>query len=178
MTTNLDLLDQMFPGVLVLTVPEVARAVRKTPKRVYELLSSPTPPWKPLSLGGNVVVAKTAVADWLDGKTPDGDASAKPSAGDGEPPKKKRGRPRKALSAMLFHQALVGEITAGLLRDAIQEAAPVLRASIPSEDAAGGEALDALTGTVGALVAAEEARTLADTFGGLPAAPGRPLTDF
>lgn len=178
MTTNLDLLNEMFPGTLVLTVPQVAQACGRKPKHIYDILSGPTRPWKPLPIGGCVGVAKVAVADWLDGKTPDGEATAKPSAADSEPPKKKRGRPRKALSAMLFHQALVGEITAGLLRDAIREAAPVLRASIPSEDAAGGEALDGLAGAVGALVTAEEARTLADAFGGLPVAPSRPLPDF
>ena len=122
-------------------------------------------------------MAKIAVADWLDGKAPDG-ATVKTSEAAAEPPKKKRGRPRKALTAVLFHHALIGEITSWLLRDAIREAVPILRASIPSEDKEGGDALAGLSDTVAALAAAEEERALADAFDGSPMALSGPPPIF
>ena len=124
METNLELLDRMFPDVLVLNPEQVGKALGWDRKKIYRAIEANSFPFPVLRTGNLISIPKIGFAKWLD----DGMADASPvpqsaaPAVTEEPQKRKRGRPRKALAVAAFQRELMHELERHILTTAISEA--------------------------------------------------------
>ena len=101
MSPNLERLDAMYPGVLMLDAGQTAAALGWDRKRIYNLAAAEKLPFV-RRVGDLIVIPKVALADWLDGTlslTPTPAPATTPAP-------RKRGRPRKALLTLAFQQEL------------------------------------------------------------------------
>ena len=103
MTSSLDLLENQFPGKLLLSAQEVASVLGQKPKRLYDLIESEQLPFKVLRHGRLIGIPKVSLAKWLDGEI------SLPTEESAEPVVKRRGRRRKALIVMAFQDQLCAE---------------------------------------------------------------------
>ena len=137
--TNLERLDRLFPNSLVLNAQQTAEALGWDKKRIYNL-GEKLPFVR--RAGDLLVIAKIALANWLDGKLDEGrppEPSSTPSSA--APAQRKRGRPRKSLSQFAFQQSLMLELE----RHAYQEAIAACKSiTLPEDDFSGRIALDSL----------------------------------
>lgn len=134
MTTNLARLEELFPGKLLLTPEEAASALGWDRKTIYRLRASQKLPFPTRRVGNLIVVPKLALAKWLDDGMPDAAPSVFETAVPevpAEPVKKKRGRPRKALSVATFQAGLAAAWEHHTLSEAIKGAITALN---PRED--------------------------------------------
>ena len=79
---NLDLLKELFPNKVTLSIDEVAGVLGISTSSIYHKRCSGDFRLREVKIKGKVLYPILAVAEWLDGKTP-------------APPKKNRGRPTK-----------------------------------------------------------------------------------
>lgn len=130
MDSNLDRLDKLFPDVLVLNPEQVGRALGWDRKKIYRVIDANAFPFPVLRTGNLISIPKIGFAKWLDDGMPVADKTQASSVPE-EPPKRKRGRPRKALSVLAFQNGLQAELERNILATAIAEALSALR---PRED--------------------------------------------
>lgn len=129
METNLDRLDKDFPGVLVLTPEQVGKALGWDRKKIYRVLDAEAFPFPVLRTGNLISIPKIGFAKWLDdGMTEATEPTQTPPAAvPEEPQKKKRGRPRKALSILTFQSQLHAALEKNILSEAIKTALSALK---------------------------------------------------
>lgn len=130
MDSNLDRLDRLFPDVLVLNPEQVGKALGWDRKKIYRIIEANAFPFPVLRTGNLISVPKIGFAKWLDDGMVSADARPVASAPD-EPPKRKRGRPRKALSVLAFQTQLRFELEQNILSSAVADALSSLK---PRED--------------------------------------------
>lgn len=133
METNLERLDKLFPDVLVLNPEQVGKALGWDRKKIYRAIEARSFPFPVLRTGNLISVPKLGFAKWLDDGMPDAAEPTQPPPASVpvEPPKRKRGRPRKALSVSSFQSELRGELERHILKEAIADALAMLK---PRED--------------------------------------------
>lgn len=99
--SSLALLQQLYPGKVVLSVEEVAQCLRLSRDHIYRLASAGKLPFPLLKgLGDKIQVSVVALATYLDGP-PAEPAKTEPELTElaaSSPPKRKIGRPRGALT--------------------------------------------------------------------------------
>ena len=122
MTTSLDLLENQFPGKLLLTPQEVASVLGQKPKRLYDLIESDELPFPVKRHGRLLGIPKVGLATWLDGDQESQQDKVFPTKSEAAPVavRKKRGRPRKALMVMAFQEQLCAEWKIVQLRSSIE----------------------------------------------------------
>jgi predicted DNA-binding transcriptional regulator AlpA len=127
MESNLDRLDRLFPEVLVLDPEQVGRALGWDRKKIYRIIEANAFPFPVLRVGNLISVPKIGLAKWLDDGIPSDQPKPAPAdAAPAEPPKRKRGRPRKALSVLAFQNELRAEMERSILSSALSEAIAAL----------------------------------------------------
>lgn len=141
--TNLQRLDRMFPGTLLLSPAQTAEALGWNRKKVYRLIEAETFPIKPRNVGALIGIPKIALAKWLDGDEGEGMEKAPPPAQKApETPKRGRGRPRgssrqrKAAMVVVasFKQRLAAVLDAG---PSVRDAFDALKAAAEAATARG-----------------------------------------
>lgn len=99
--SSLALLQQLYPGKVVLSVEEIARCLNLSRDHIYRLASADKLPFPLLKgLGDKIQVSVVALANYLDGPPVEpkkAEPEASPLAGT-TPSKRKTGRPRGALT--------------------------------------------------------------------------------
>lgn len=140
--TNLERLDRLFPNVLALDAQQTAEALGWDKKRIYNL-GEKLPFVR--RAGDLLVIAKIALANWLDGNLGVGVESqtepTPPSSASVAPAPRKRGRPRKSIAQFAFQQALMLEFERHAYQGAIAACKSIILAE---DDLSGREALDSL----------------------------------
>jgi len=137
--TNLERLDRLFPNVLALDAQQTAEALGWDKKRIYNL-GEKLPFVR--RAGDLLVIAKIALANWLDGNlNVEPQAAPTPSPVSAAPAPRKRGRPRKSLAQFAFQQALM----LAFERHAYQHAIAACKSiAVAEDDLSGRQALDSL----------------------------------
>ena len=167
---NLDRLDAMFPDVLLLTPEQTAQALGWNRKKIYRLIAAKTLPFPVRPVGNLLGIPKLALGQWLDDGMPEAEGEpAKAAETTAEPQKKKRGRPRKALSVVAFQAGLSAAFEHHTLAEAIKEAVAALK---PKEDDK--EARDVRDGLLNALGAVRASREEAALDEAVQEAAGTP----
>lgn len=139
--SNLERLDRLFPNVLALDAQQTAEALGWDKKRIYNL-GEKLPFVR--RAGDLLVIAKIALANWLDGSLGVGVESQTeptPSSASAAPAPRKRGRPRKSIAQFAFQQALMLEFERHAYQGAITACKSIVLAE---DDLSGREALDSL----------------------------------
>lgn len=144
METNLERLDRLFPDVLALNPEQVGKSLGWNRKKIYRAIEAQSFPFPILRTGNLISIPKLGYANWLDGGMLDASPMPQPPAPPvaEEPPKRKRGRPRKALAVAAFQRELQFELEHHILTTAISEAL----ASIQPRGDDGGEAEGVMNG--------------------------------
>lgn len=137
--SNLERLDRLFPNVLALDAQQTAEALGWDKKRIYNL-GEKLPFVR--RAGDLLVIAKIALANWLDGSLGvEPQAAPTPVPESAAPTSRKRGRPRKSLAQLAFQQALMLELE----RHAYQAAIAACKSiALPEDDFSGHKALNSL----------------------------------
>ena len=114
--TNLERLDRMFPGILLLSPAQTAQAMGGDRKKIYRLIDADKFPVEPRRIGGLIGIPKLALARWLDG---DDMPTSKEKSSDApvatpDPPKRGRGRPRGSTRMQKKKMVVISEFKSAL----------------------------------------------------------------